>query len=142
MRRNVLVDAGPLVALVNRRDEHHAWTVAQWAEIEPPLWTCEAVLSEACFLVRGFSEGPRAILHMLARGAVAIGFHLDEQFEPVAKLMEKYASVPMSLANACLVRMSEMRTECGVFTFDHDFQIYRRLGRQTIPTIMPRHTAG
>ena len=52
MRRRVIVDAGPLVAAIDRRDRFHNWVTKEWAKLSPPLLTCEAVLSEACFLLR------------------------------------------------------------------------------------------
>lgn len=52
--------------------------------------------------------------------------------------MRRYADVPMSLADACLVRMSELSDDASVLTLDSDFRIYRRLGRQAIPLLTPR----
>ena len=73
----------------------------------------------------------------LRRGALRIAFDLKTEFESVAVLMKRYADVPMELADACLVRMSELRRECRIWTLDRDFEIYRRFGRQVIPLICP-----
>jgi predicted nucleic acid-binding protein len=59
------------------------------------------------------------------------------QAKSLANLLTKYANVPISLADACLVRMSELHENSVVFTFDRDFKLYRRHGRQVIPTLMP-----
>lgn len=138
MNRRVLLDTGPLVALLNRRDKHHAWATLQWADAEPPFLTCEAVLSEACFLLRAAPDGQHAVLELLRRRAVEVAFHLEEHLEPVARLMGKYATVPMSLADACLVRMADAYPESAVLTLDSDFLLYRKSGRRVVPVIMPK----
>jgi len=134
---NVLVDTGPLAALVNRRDRWHEWVRSQLAEIVPPLLTCESVLSEACFLARRTHGGVTGILGLVDRGVVELGLDLREQFGEVAALMRRYATVPMSLADGCLVRMSELVPHCVVMTLDSDFRIYRRHRREKIPLLMP-----
>ncbi|MBM4259857.1 MAG: type II toxin-antitoxin system VapC family toxin [Deltaproteobacteria bacterium] len=135
MARSVLVDAGFLVALLSRRDSHHKWAVAIAPDYSPPWRTCEAALSEAFFLLG--SRGSRALGALLRRRAVVAAFTLDDEVESIVKLMRKYANVPMSLADACLVRMSETLSDPIILTTDSDFQIYRRHSRQTIPAVMP-----
>jgi uncharacterized protein len=130
-----LVDAGFLVAILSRRDSHHDWAVRQASENPPPWHTCEAVMSEAHHLlgIRG-APGLRA---MLSRRAVITPFSLDENVAAVVKLLEKYSTVPMSLADACLVRMSEIVADPLILTTDSDFRIYRRHSRQLVPCILP-----
>jgi predicted nucleic acid-binding protein len=137
MSTQVLVDAGPLVALVDERDRYHEWAVAQWAALTPPLFTCEAVLAEACHLLRKFRSGPRAILEQVVRGVLVVTFALRDEATPVTRLMNRYANVPMSLADACLVRMAEIQSKSKVLTLDSDFRVYRKNGRQVIPAILP-----
>lgn len=135
MARSVLVDAGFLVALLNRRDAHHAWAVAQTPSAAPPWTTCEAALSEAFHLLgtRGFAS----LRKLLVRQALVVAMGLDEHLTPVMDLMQKYGNVPMSLADACLVRMTEIAVDPILLTTDRDFHIYRRHGRQVIPCILP-----
>lgn len=135
--KHVVVDTGPLVALLNSRDSHHEWARKTLDVVEPPLRTCEAVISEACFIVRRLRGGPDAVLELLARGIVQIGFRLDAELAAVTKLMTRYAAMPMSLADACLVRMTELDRRATILTIDSDFRIYRRNGRQTVPVILP-----
>jgi predicted nucleic acid-binding protein len=137
MKKNVLLDTGPLVASLNRRDGFHEWAKAQLARIEPPLLTCEAVLAEACFLLRQTAGGNEAILELILRGIVELPFAVDAQTEALIRLMKKYSDVPISLADACLVRMSELYADSAVLTLDTHFKLYRRHGRQTIPVLMP-----
>jgi predicted nucleic acid-binding protein len=135
--QNVLLDAGPLAALVNPRDQRHEWARSQFGEIIPPLVTCESVISEACFLAGRAHGGVAAVLGLVECGVVELGFALKEQFGEVSALMRRYANVPMSLADACLVRMSELASDCTVLTLNADFRIYRRHRRQRIPLLMP-----
>ncbi len=136
----VLLDTGPLVAYLNRRDAHHAWAVGQWGSIRPPLLTCEAVLAEACFLVRALHGGSEAVLELVRRRVVQVGFGLSAEADAVAQLLKRYADVPMSLADACLVRMAEQHAGSSVFTLDTDFRIYRMSNRRVIPLITTGHT--
>ena len=137
MRQGVVLDTGPLVAFLNRRDRFHDWTATQWNEILPPMLTCEAVISEVCFLLAGTRTGSDPVMQMIRRNILMIAFHLDEHIDPVKRLLLKYRSVPMSLADACLVRMSELHSNSCVFTLDSDFKLYRRNGRRVIPTLIP-----
>lgn len=138
----VVVDTGPLVALLNRRDRHHAWVRQVLDTVPPPIVTCEAVLSEACFLLRGLAGGADALMALLASDVVRIDFRLNAEVDAVRALMRKFASVPMSLADACLVRMSELDARATILTLDSDFGVYRRHRRQVIPTIMPGRLGG
>lgn len=135
---SVIVDTGPLVALLNRRERHHAWAVETMDVIEPPIFTCDAVLSEACFLLQDVDGGPDAVLELVTRGIVRSEFHLRAELEAVRGLMRKFANIPMSLADACLVRMTELDQRSVVLTLDSDFRIYRRKKRHVVPTLMPR----
>lgn len=136
MIRRLLVDAGPLVALFDRRDRFHAWAASQFSGRQPPLLTCEAVLTEAAHLLRR-AGGEAALLEMIRRGLITTPFQLQDEVSRVAKLMARYDNVPMSLADACLVRMAEQHDDVEIMTLDSDFRIYRKNGRQVIPTIMP-----
>ena len=135
MARKVLIDAGFLVALLNRRDGHHEWAAAQAKHFAPPWGTCEAVLSEAFHLLG--SPGTPALTALLRRRAVVVAFGLSNELKSVLALMQKYANRPMSLADACLVRMTEMVAEPVILTTDTDFRIYRRHSRQVVPCLLP-----
>ena len=135
MAAGVLADAGFIVALLRRDDSHHPWAAAQAQRLPPPWRTCEAVLSESFHLVN--ARGAPALDTLLRRRALVVGFHLADDMESVLRLMRKYANVPMSLADACLVRMTETIGDVELLTTDADFRIYRRHGRQAIPCVLP-----
>jgi uncharacterized protein len=135
---DVIVDTGPLVALLNARDEHHSWARSAMEAIEPPMLSCEPVLTEACYLVRKLRGGPEAVLDLVTRGVLDVGFRVDAELLALRTMVARYASVPMSLADACLVRMAEMHPRARVLTLDTDFRAYRRGGRLAIPLIAPR----
>ena len=137
MTRRVLLDTGPLVAFLNRGDQYHEWARGQFGEISPPMLTCESVLAETCHLLRAARGGCDRVMALLQRGVLALPFRLNDHAESVARLMAKYADVPISLADACLVRMTETNDDCAVLTLDSDFRLYRRHGRGVIPVLMP-----
>jgi predicted nucleic acid-binding protein len=136
MARNVLVDAGFLVALLSRRDGNHRWAASHAARLPPPWRTCDAVLSEAFHLPGG--RGGPALATLLRRGAAVPAFGLGSELDRVLKLMQKYADVPMSLADACLVRMTETLPDPILLSTDTDFRVYRRHSRQALPCVLPR----
>ena len=131
----ILVDTGPLVALFDKRDKYHAWTVAALGSTVGPLTTCEAVLTEVCFLLKQQFGGAEEVFELLDRGLLQLRFDLRAEHERVAQLMKRYGDLPMSLADACLVRMAETIPASRVMTLDTDFKVYRRHGRQVIPLL-------
>jgi predicted nucleic acid-binding protein len=133
----VLVDAGPLVAFLSDRDRHHVWATGALAGVTPPVLTCEAALAEAWHLLRGTSNGQTALLDLLATEAVVPEFALRAELVAVRRLVNRYRDRPMSLADACLVRMAELYDEATVMTVDRDFSVYRKHGRQAIPLLSP-----
>lgn len=137
MNPPVLIDAGPLVAYLVREEEQHEWVRDQFALRRPPMLTCEPVLTEAAYLVGQAQGRSTALLELLERGVIQVAFNLAAEVQPVRRLMERYQNVPMALADACLVRMAEMREEATVFTLDSDFAIYRKHGRRVIPVLGP-----
>jgi predicted nucleic acid-binding protein len=137
MANLVVLDTGPLVAFIDRDDHRHEWSAAQLASLRPPFITCEAVISEALFLLPRARRGVPTLLSFLREGLVQVSFDLSDNLEAVTQLLSKYEDVPMSLADACLVRMSELHDNARVFTLDSDFKRYRRHSRQAIPLIFP-----
>ena len=135
MAASVLVDAGFLIALLSRRDGHHAWAATHAPRLALPWKTCEAVLSEAFHLLG--ARGRPSLSALLRRGAVVPAFELGDDLDRVLTLMQKYANVPMSLADACLVRMSETLADPLLVTTDADFRIYRRHSRHVVPGLTP-----
>lgn len=133
----VVLDTGPLVAFLDRKDPYHLWATEQLGGLRPPFLTCEAVISECLFLLHGKPRGVSTLLSYLREDLVKLTFELDDHLHAVSHLLIKYHDVPMSLADACLVRMSELHTNSRVFTLDADFKLYRRNTRQTIPLIFP-----
>lgn len=137
MARTVLIDSGPLVAALCQRERHHKWARAHFEAADEPFVTCEAVISECLFLLDRIHDGKEALCRVLERGIVIVDFSLPDELSETIRLIRRYNDTPMSLADACLVRMSERLADSAVFTTDSDFRIYRRNGRGAIPVIMP-----
>ena len=138
MTASAIVDTGPLVAFLVKSEAHADWVRAQFARLSGSLYTCEPAFAEASYLVSGDSAGPSRLIDMVRRGQLLMPFRLEEEIAAVDALMRRYASVPVSLADACLVRMSEIYPGLPVLTLDRYFRIYRRNGRQVIPVVCPR----
>ncbi len=137
MKKQVILDTGPLIALLNRRDLYHNWVTHQIKSINPPFLTCEAVITEACFLSCRDIGDTNAVIDLAQNGFMKVPFHFDDEMDTIKKIMLKYANVPMSFADACLVRMAEIYPKSAVLTLDSDFRIYRKNRNQVIPVIMP-----
>jgi uncharacterized protein len=137
IHQQVILDTGALVALIDRREPYHEWATNQVMKIQPPLITCEAVISEAVFLLRHVHNGIEALKGLLDTRSVRTVFQLDSEVHQVTDLLIRYNSVPMDFADACLVRMAELFPNSAVLTLDSDFRIYRKNRNQIVATIAP-----
>ena len=133
----MLLDTGPLVGYLSRKDQHHDWAIQCWSALFDPLWTCESVYSEAMFILQSEGLNTEPLLRLVERGIIRLEFVLADNRADVFRLLRKYADQPMSLADACLVRMAELSPQCQVLTTDRDFFVYRRHGRHVIPILSP-----
>lgn len=133
----VIVDAGPLVALLVATDAHHDWTVERLRELRPPLVTCEPVLAEVAHLVRRVRNGLDRFVDLLTSDLLEVDLDVMAERTAIGRLLRKYSDRPMSLADACLVRLAELNDQASVFTIDGDFRVYRKHGRRAIPLITP-----
>ena len=132
-----IIDAGPLVAFLDKSEAHHDWVTDQIQSLKAPLLVCEAVLTEAFFLLHRLPPARESLLTLVASGALKIKFRLHDELVKIQKLCVKYRDVPMSLADACIVRMTELEVNHLVMTFDSDFSIYRKHGRAPLQLITP-----
>ena len=137
--RHIAVDTGPLLAAVDASQQHHGWVRKAIAAIDPPLLTCEAVLSETSFLLRRDGLDPSLPLALVGRGVLDVVPVVASIHDAVAvsKMMRRYRDVPMSFADACLVRIVE-RLGGSVMTFDSDFFVYRQESKKAIPVLAPK----
>ena len=137
MRSRVIVDTGPLVALLNQKDHSHAWVVQQLQDIQPPMVTCESVLAEATYLTRKTPGARIALIEMVGEGFLTIGMAVADHHSALLAMVRRYADVPISLADGCLVRLAELFPQSPVLTLDSDFSVYRKNGRQVIEVLRP-----
>ena len=133
----ILMDTGPLAALLNPNDEWHAWARETMRRLPTPLLTSEPVLTEASYLLRREGCDADEMFALTIESVVRVGLRFEDEQASLRELMARYRSVPMSLADATLVRLSELHRDCQVFTLDTDFRIYRRHGNKVIPVLMP-----
>ena len=137
MARAAIADTGPLVAYFDRAERNHAWALERMRELQAPLLVCEPVLAEAMYLLGGLPKAQDALFGLIENGALRIAFQVEEHVAALRALHRKYRDRPMSLADACIVRMAEIFDEHDVLTLDSDFSIYRKHGRQPLGLIHP-----
>lgn len=137
MAPSVVVDTGPIVALLDADESTHDWVVERLGELRPPLLTCEAVLTEAAFLVARIGADPGIVTDLVTRGLLTVVNLFDGESDAITRLLRRYSSTPMSLADACLVRVIERTPNATLLTLDSDFRVYRQKGRRIIPLLTP-----
>ena len=129
-----ILDAGPLIAALTGEDQHHNWACRTLEQLGPPFYSCPEAMTEAAAMT-GQAE---AIVEMIEAGEIVLAFDLSAQTAGVLLLLRKYKDRGMDLADACIVRMSELTRDCKVITVDRkDFAVYRRNRRESIPVILP-----
>lgn len=129
-----IADTGFLVALANRRDRHHGWAKNLLSSLEPPLLTCDAVLSETAFHL-GSSQ---LALSMVREGLVEVDWDFAREWRALEKLADQFADQDPDLADICVIRLSELHPERTVLTVDaRHFRVFRRNTRERIPSVFP-----
>jgi predicted nucleic acid-binding protein len=132
-----IVDTGPLVAFFDRAERHHAWASERMEELDAPLLICEPVLAETMHLLARHSRAQGVLFDLLQNGALSVAFRVEEHIGALRKLLQKYRDTPISLADACIVRMSEIHDRHAILTLDSDFLIYRKHARAPLALIHP-----
>ena len=135
--RDAIVDTGPLVAFLDRAEQHHGWSKERIRNLDPPLLVCEPVLAEAMHLLAHLPSAQQMLFKYLENGALKVAFRIEEHLPALRALHQKYRDQPMSLADACIVRMTEIHERHAVLTLDSDFLFYRKHGRTTLALIHP-----
>jgi uncharacterized protein len=120
-----LLDSGVIVALLDRSEAHHTRCVAALEELGGPLVTCEAVIAESCYLLRGLPGAAEAVLENVERGIFQISFQLSRSASLVRNIMSKYRDLPVDFADACLVQLADELNTGDILTLDRDFESCR-----------------
>jgi uncharacterized protein len=132
-----IADTGALVAFFDRAEQYHRWVADRIEELDAPLLVCEPVLTEAMYLLARYSRAQDALFELLQNGALKVAFRIEEHVGALRKLLQKYRDTPMSLADACVVRMAEIHERHAILTLDSDFSVYRKHGRVPLTLIKP-----
>jgi len=133
----VIADTGPLVAYLDGDEQQHTWARTQIETLDEPMLTCDAVLVETAFVLRRRGHPLDKVFGLLQSEMVTLSFDMAKHWRALHGLARSYKDLSISLADACLVRMSELHHDSVVFTLDRDFLVYRRNGRQKIPLLAP-----
>ena len=134
---SIIIDTGPLVASLVKDEEHHDWASHLIADLPAPLITSEPVITETCFLLHRKKLSLDSLFLLFERESLIMAYDLQSETTLIRSLLTKYHSLPMSLADATLVRLAERHDNATIFTLDKHFRIYRKHGRRQIPLIIP-----
>jgi predicted nucleic acid-binding protein len=134
---HAIVDTGPLVAFFDRSEQNHRWIADRIEELEAPLLVCEPVMAEAMYLLARYARAQDALFELLKNGALRFAFRIEEHVEALRNLLQKYRDTPISLADACIVRMAEIYDRHAVLTLDSDFSVYRKHSRVPLTLVHP-----
>lgn len=128
----ILTDAGPLIALLDRGERDHRLCVAALKELRPPMVTTWPAFTEAMYLISdaGGWKAQKMLWSWVEQGNLEVRDLGADATKCAAKLMEKYADVPMDLADASLVALAEQLAVNEIFTLDNDFAVYRLHGKK------------
>lgn len=135
MHTCVVADSGPLLAFLDPAEARHREVVAAMRDLPLPWLTAESVLSELTWLLRRNGRRMTLVNRIVASGMVEVVPLFPACADDIAELMARYENVPMSLADACLVKLSELHADAALLTFDSDFRIYRRFQREPVPLV-------
>lgn len=133
----MILDTGPLVAFLDRSEQNADWIRSQLERHEGEVFTCEAVLSEATFLLLRNRLSHEPLFELLRRRAIQIPFRFVDHQQDIGDMMTRYADLPMSLADACLVRMAELHPRAEIVTLDRHFKMYRTRDRRVLRLRLP-----
>jgi uncharacterized protein len=132
-----ILDAGPLSAALNPNDPLHEWAENELQNSSAAFITCEAVIAETAYFLSKWRRGIGVLLNIVNSAPIQFPFSYAQNRDEITYLIEKYANVPMSFADACLVRLSELYPDAPILTFDSDFLIYRRNKNEALPVVIP-----
>ena len=135
--KRVLVDTGPLVAIMSRTDEHHKICLETLRNLPGPMFSCWPVITEAAWLLRGEAGAVQQLLDSISEGLLEFLALQSAEAAQIAKLMDKYKDLRPQLADSALVYLAERDDFDLIFTLDRrDFSVYQR-GRKHPFRIIP-----
>lgn len=120
----------------DRSERHHNRCVAAVSDLVGPLATCEAVIAEACYLLRSVSGAPEAVVRNVSAGVFQTPARLVDRAAAVEKLLKRYRNVPMDLADACIVDLADQLGTGRILTLDRDFEVYRWRSRRKFELLL------
>lgn len=121
----VLLDTGVIVALLDRSESSHTVCAEAVQDLEAPMITCEAVITESCYLLRNVIGACETIIDNVNGGIFQIPLQLSRESLGVKQILRKYRDRNIDLADACLIRLADEFETADIFTLDRGFVVYR-----------------
>jgi uncharacterized protein len=125
MVKPFLLDTGVIVALLDRSEKLHSACAEAVQSLQAPLITCEAVIAESCYLLRGLPGACEAVIDNVTAGIFQIPFQLSREAPGIKQILRKYRDRRIDLADACLIRLADEFEAPDILTLDEDFTVYR-----------------
>jgi predicted nucleic acid-binding protein len=135
---NIIIDTGAIVALLDENDQYHSFVDHKMRELSPPFYSCEAVITESFFLLQRIPQGVKKLISLLETDKITIHLSYNKYSSNIHEIITKYANLPASFADACLVQIYEITRKAHIFTLDADFNIYRTPGGEPLSLITPQ----
>jgi len=135
----LLLDTGVIVAILDARERHHHDATELVIGTQRPLITCEAVISESCYLLRKLPGAAEAVMENVASGTFQIPFQLSTAAAEIRRLLNKYRDRQIDLADACLIHLATVFETGEILTLDRDFEIYRWGRNNPFHMLVPLH---
>ncbi|MCP9292932.1 type II toxin-antitoxin system VapC family toxin [Gracilimonas sediminicola] len=137
MAKTVFIDAGPIVAILNRRDQHHLWASEKISGIEENLVTTSIIISEAFHILRKVPNGIKGLFRTIEEGFIDVEEAYPKNMDYIHKQVLKYSDNDASLGDISILSLVEDSNNAQIFTLDFDFHIYRDLKGNPLDLISP-----
>ena len=132
-----LLDTGAIVGLLDRSERYHEACVEALGGISGALVTCEAVITESCYLLRNLKGAPGAVLENVATGVFQIPIPLSRAAREIQRILLKYRDREIDLADACLIHLATELKTGDILTLDRDFDVYRWGAKKPFRRMIP-----
>lgn len=133
----VLLDTSFIVALLHRRAERHEECAAAVSDLNRPFVTCDAVITESCYLLQRAPQAVDAVLANVESGLFQVSLRLAEAASAIREIMLKYRDLPASFADACLIHLADECSTGDILTLDSDFLTYRWRKTRVFQPLVP-----
>ncbi len=137
MAKTVYIDTGPVIAILNKRDEHHLWATDKTSQIENDLVTTSIIIAEAFYILKKLPKGIEGLFQIIEEGFIKVEESYPKNMVFIHELVLKYDDIDASIGDISLLSIIDDPKHSKVFTLDYDFHIYRDKKGKPLDLISP-----